>query len=47
MREAMGPDVAAVMITNPNTLGVFEKDIEKLCELAHEAGALVLWTAPT
>jgi glycine dehydrogenase subunit 2 len=41
MREALGPDVAAVMITNPNTLGVFEKDIVALCEAAHEAGALV------
>ncbi len=41
MREAMGDDVAAVMITNPNTLGVFEKDIEKLTALAHEHGALV------
>jgi glycine dehydrogenase subunit 2 len=41
MREAMGSDVAAVMITNPNTLGVFEKDIEALCQLAHEHGALV------
>jgi glycine dehydrogenase subunit 2 len=41
MREAMGPDVAAVMITNPNTLGVFEKEIEKLTALAHEHGALV------
>jgi glycine dehydrogenase subunit 2 len=29
------------MITNPNTLGVFEKDIEKLCSMAHDAGALV------
>lgn len=41
MREALGTDVAAVMITNPNTLGVFETQIEKLCELAHEVGALV------
>ncbi|HEX8833556.1 MAG TPA: aminomethyl-transferring glycine dehydrogenase subunit GcvPB, partial [Abditibacteriaceae bacterium] len=41
MRNAMGPDVAAVMITNPNTLGVFEKQIEKLTALAHEHGALV------
>jgi glycine dehydrogenase subunit 2 len=41
MREAMGDDVAAVMITNPNTLGVFEKEIEALCKLAHEHGALV------
>lgn len=41
MREALGPDVAAVMITNPNTLGVFETQIEELCALAHECGALV------
>jgi glycine dehydrogenase subunit 2 len=41
MRDAMGSDVAAVMITNPNTLGVFEKEIEALCKLAHEHGALV------
>jgi len=41
MKDALGSDVAAVMITNPNTLGVFEKDIEKLCELAHDCGALV------
>ncbi len=41
MREALGPDVAAVMITNPNTLGVFEREIETLCQLAHEQGALV------
>src|SRR5262249_51221677 len=39
--EAMGNDVAAVMITNPNTLGVFEKDITRLTALAHEHGALV------
>ncbi len=41
MRAAMGDDVAAVMITNPNTLGVFEAQIEELCDLAHENGALV------
>ncbi len=41
MEKALGADVAAVMITNPNTLGVFERDIERLCEMAHQAGALV------
>ena len=41
MRAAMGDDVAAVMITNPNTLGVFEAEIQQLCELAHQNGALV------
>ncbi len=41
MRAALGTDVAAVMITNPNTLGVFEREIEELCEVAHQNGALV------
>ncbi len=41
MRAALRDDVAAVMITNPNTLGVFEHQIEELCNLAHENGALV------
>ncbi len=41
MRREMRGDVAALMITNPNTLGVFEREIEALCELAHQNGALV------
>ena len=35
--------VAAVMLTNPNTLGVFEKDIVEIAKLAHDAGALVYY----
>ena len=41
MQAAMGPDVAAVMITNPNTLGVFEAQISELSAAAHAVGALV------
>ena len=41
MRATLKDDVAAVMITNPNTLGVFEPEIEALCAAAHEVGALV------
>ena len=41
MQSALGEDVAAVMITNPNTLGVFEKEIVQLCKMAHDCGALV------
>ncbi len=37
--EAIGPDVAAVMLTNPNTLGLFERNILEIAELAHAAGA--------
>jgi glycine dehydrogenase subunit 2 len=38
---AMGPDVAALMITNPNTLGLFEEHIAELCEIVHAGGGLV------
>ncbi|MBV9303077.1 MAG: aminomethyl-transferring glycine dehydrogenase subunit GcvPB [Acidobacteriaceae bacterium] len=34
-------DVAAFMITNPNTVGVFEENIRKICAIMHEKGALV------
>src|SRR5690349_10441257 len=34
-------DVAALMITNPNTVGVFEENIKKITALLHEKGALV------
>jgi len=38
---AMGPDVAALMITNPNTLGLFEPHIAEICEVVHAGGGLV------
>ncbi|MCS5625951.1 MAG: aminomethyl-transferring glycine dehydrogenase subunit GcvPB, partial [Planctomycetes bacterium] len=41
LREALGPDVAAMMITNPNTLGIFESGIDEISALLHEAGALL------
>src|SRR4030042_4881838 len=39
-REMTG-EVAALMVTNPNTLGVFEWDILKICEIVHAKGGLV------
>ncbi|HEX7000260.1 MAG TPA: aminomethyl-transferring glycine dehydrogenase subunit GcvPB [Trueperaceae bacterium] len=42
-QAAMGPDVAAVMLTNPNTLGLFERKIRKLADTAHAAGALLYY----
>ncbi len=39
-QAALGPRTAAVMITNPSTLGLFEKRIGELLDLVHEAGAL-------
>lgn len=37
----MDDDVAALMVTNPNTLGIFEADIRKICDIVHEGGGLV------
>jgi glycine dehydrogenase subunit 2 len=34
-------DVAALMVTNPNTVGVFERDIKKISDILHSKGALV------
>jgi glycine dehydrogenase subunit 2 len=39
-RAALGPRTAAVMITNPSTLGLFEKRIGELLDAVHEVGAL-------
>ena len=35
----LGPDVAAIMVTNPNTCGLFERDILEIARLTHAAGA--------
>jgi glycine dehydrogenase subunit 2 len=37
----LGPDVAAVMLTNPNTCGLFERDILEIARLTHAAGAFL------
>jgi glycine dehydrogenase subunit 2 len=39
--KVMNEDVAALMITNPNTLGLFEKNIETICATVHAKGGLV------
>jgi glycine dehydrogenase subunit 2 len=36
-----GKSVAALMLTNPSTLGLFEPNIEKICRMVHEAGGQV------
>jgi len=40
-KKAIGPDVAVVMITNPNTLGLYEENLSKIKDLAKENGALM------
>ncbi|MGE0102313.1 MAG: aminomethyl-transferring glycine dehydrogenase subunit GcvPB [Blastocatellales bacterium] len=41
LREAVNDDVAALMLTNPSTLGMFEEHIEEVCRILHAAGGLV------
>ncbi len=38
LRAAVGPDTAALMLTNPNTLGLFEENIEEIAKIVHDAG---------
>ncbi|GGC62776.1 putative glycine dehydrogenase (decarboxylating) subunit 2 [Chelatococcus reniformis] len=39
--KLVGPDIAALMITNPNTCGLFERDIAEIARIVHEAGAYI------
>jgi glycine dehydrogenase subunit 2 len=41
VRALLDDDVAALMVTNPNTLGLFEIEIREIADAVHEAGALV------
>jgi len=41
LKKHIGPKTAVLMMTVPNTLGIFETNIEEICRVAHEAGALV------
>ena len=41
LKSRLGPDVAAVMITNPNTCGLFEPDMIAISEAVHAVGAFV------
>jgi glycine dehydrogenase subunit 2 len=41
LKARLGPDVAAVMITNPNTCGLFEPDLKAISDAVHAAGGFV------
>ena len=43
LKEVLNGDVAAMMMTNPNTLGVFEKNIEEISKLIHDNGSLLYY----
>lgn len=43
LKAAVGPDTAALMLTNPSTLGLFEKNIEEIANIVHDAGGLLYY----
>ncbi|RCW40521.1 MULTISPECIES: aminomethyl-transferring glycine dehydrogenase subunit GcvPB [unclassified Halanaerobium] len=43
LKEAMDENVAALMLTNPNTLGIFEEDILEIADIVHDNGGLLYY----
>ena len=43
LKAAVSEKTAGLMLTNPNTLGIFEKNIEEIAEIIHEAGGLLYY----
>ncbi|MBN2910882.1 aminomethyl-transferring glycine dehydrogenase subunit GcvPB [Polycladomyces sp. WAk] len=43
LKQVVGEDTAALMLTNPNTLGLFEEQIREIADIVHEAGGLLYY----
>lgn len=43
LKAALDDEVAGLMLTNPNTLGLFEREIREIADLVHEAGGLLYY----
>lgn len=43
LRAAVGPHTAGIMLTNPSTLGVFERQITMIADIVHQAGGLLYY----
>src|SRR6059058_3243628 len=43
LREAASDDVACLMLTNPNTLGLFDRNIEEIAKIVHDVGATLYY----
>ena len=43
LKEAVGPHTAGIMLTNPSTLGVFERRIKEIADIVHKAGGLLYY----
>lgn len=43
LKKVLGPKTAGIMLTNPSTIGVFERRIQEIAKLVHEAGGLLYY----
>ncbi|HVF18597.1 MAG TPA: aminomethyl-transferring glycine dehydrogenase subunit GcvPB [Steroidobacteraceae bacterium] len=43
LKQAVGPKTAGIMLTNPSTLGVFERRIQEVAGIVHEAGGMLYY----
>ena len=43
LKEHLSDEIAGIMLTNPNTIGIFEKDILEIAELVHDCGGLLYY----
>ncbi|MCF1183880.1 aminomethyl-transferring glycine dehydrogenase subunit GcvPB [Marichromatium gracile] len=43
LRAAVGPQTAGIMLTNPSTVGVFDRNIEEIARIVHDAGGLLYY----
>ncbi len=43
LKSLLGPDIAGIMMTNPNTLGLFETEVSAIASLVHNAGGLLYY----
>ncbi|MEY3220717.1 MAG: hypothetical protein RIT27_2074 [Pseudomonadota bacterium] len=43
LKAAVGPQTAGIMLTNPSTLGIFERNIQEIAQIVHEAGGLLYY----
>ncbi len=43
LKSVVGPQTAGLMLTNPNTLGIFDSNIHKIADIVHEVGGLMYY----
>ncbi len=41
LRKLVGPETVGLMLTNPNTLGLYDEHVQEICDIVHRAGGLV------